>query len=190
MHSNDRREFLKVGGAALAATAVSWNARSYARSWARTIAYGGHCRMRRSHEDGDIPAFQSSAKEMNFEIVAVSDIWNRRREEGAAYIQKLSGNTVDPVRNNDELYARKDIDAVMIATADFQHARHGIEAVKAGRDAYVEKPTAHTMEDARKFLAAVQSSGQDCRRSARSGARRPATSRPPSTSSPASSATS
>ena len=33
---------------------------------------------------------------MNFEFVAVSDIWNRRREEGAAYIQKVSGNNVDP----------------------------------------------------------------------------------------------
>ena len=48
------------------------------------------------------------------------------------------------MRNNDELYARKDVDAVLIATADFQHALHGTEAVKAGRDAYVEKPTAHT----------------------------------------------
>jgi predicted dehydrogenase len=88
---------------------------------------------------------------MNFEFVAVSDIWNRRREEGAAYIEKLSGGKIDPVRNNDELYARNDIDAVLIATADFQHAQHGIEAVNAGRDAYVEKPTAHTMDDARNF---------------------------------------
>ena len=30
MQDNDRREFLKLGGAALAATAVSWNANSYA----------------------------------------------------------------------------------------------------------------------------------------------------------------
>ncbi len=64
------------------------------------------------------------------------------------------------MRNNDELYARKDVDAVLIATADFQHALHGVEAVKAGRDAYVEKPTAHTMEDARKFLAAVKKTGK------------------------------
>ena len=49
---------------------------------------------------------------MNFEFVAVSDIWNRRREEGAAYIQKVSGSP-SPVRNNDELYARKDVDAVL-----------------------------------------------------------------------------
>jgi hypothetical protein len=31
-----------------------------------------------------IPAFLQHAKEMNFELVAVSDIWNRRREEGVA----------------------------------------------------------------------------------------------------------
>jgi predicted dehydrogenase len=97
---------------------------------------------------------------MNFEFVAVSDIWNRRRDDGAEYIKKVSGDTVVPVRNNDELYARKDVDAVLIATADFQHARHGTEAVNAGRDAYVEKPTAHTMEDARLFRAAVHKTGK------------------------------
>jgi predicted dehydrogenase len=58
------------------------------------------------------------------------------------------------------LYARKDVDAVIIATADFQHAYHGTEAVNAGRDAYVEKPTAHTMADARMFRAAVHKSGK------------------------------
>jgi predicted dehydrogenase len=161
MQSNDRREFLKLGGAALATTAVSWNARSYAsvvgandRVNVGIVGYGDRMKQ------GDIPAFQAHAKEMNFEIVAVSDIWNKRREEGAAYLQKLNGNTVVPVRNNDELYARKDIDAVIIATADFQHARHGAEAVNASRDAYVEKPTAHTMEDARMFRAAVKKSNQ------------------------------
>jgi predicted dehydrogenase len=67
---------------------------------------------------------------------------------------------VDTVRNNDELYARKDVDAVLIATADFQHAQHGVEAVKAGRDAYVEKPTAHTMKDARAIYDTVHASKQ------------------------------
>jgi predicted dehydrogenase len=71
-----------------------------------------------------------------------------------------SGGKVDSVRNNDELYARKDVDAVLIATADFQHAQHGIEAVNAGRDAYVEKPTAHTMADARAFREAVHKTGK------------------------------
>jgi predicted dehydrogenase len=52
------------------------------------------------------------------------------------------------------------VDAVLVATADFQHALHGVEAVNAGRDAYVEKPTAHTMDDARKFRAAVHKTGK------------------------------
>jgi predicted dehydrogenase len=107
-----------------------------------------------------IPAFLQNSKDMNFQFVAVSDIWNRRREEGAAYVQKLSGDPIAAVRNNDELYARKDVDAVLVATADFQHALHGVEAVEAGRDAYVEKPTAHTMADARKFRAAVHKTGK------------------------------
>jgi predicted dehydrogenase len=109
---------------------------------------------------GDIPAFVANQKDMNFELVAVSDIWSIARDRGAAKIEKMSGSKVDRVRNNDELYARKDVDAVLIATADFQHARHGIEAVKAGRDAYVEKPTAHFMDDARDFRKAVHESGK------------------------------
>ncbi len=158
---NNRREFMKTGGAALAATAFASSARSYAairgaNDRVRVGVVGCGDRMK----GGDLPAFQHSAKELNFQIVAVSDIWNRRREEGAAYIEKLCGNRPDPVRNNDELYARKDVDAVIIATADFQHAYHGTEAVRAGRDAYVEKPTAHTMADARMILDAVKKSGR------------------------------
>ena len=157
----NRRDFLKLGSAALATTAVSWNARSYAQvrganDRVRVGVIGCGDRMRGAL----IPAFGANCKAMNFEFVAVSDIWNKRREEGVPYIEKITGCKVDAVRNNDELYARKDVDAVLIATADFQHAQHGIEAVKAGRDAYVEKPTAHTMKDARNFLAAVKQTGK------------------------------
>jgi len=156
----NRRDFVKMGGAAIAVAATQ-SAASYAKivganDRVRVGVVGCGDRMKQSL----IPSFQVSAKEMNFEIVAVSDIWNRRREEGAAYIEKLSGNKIDPVVNNEALYARKDVDAVLVATADFQHAQHGIQAVNAGRDAYVEKPTAHTMKDARAFLAAVEKTGK------------------------------
>ncbi len=158
---NTRREFMKTGAAALAATAFASSARSYAAiPGANDRVHVGVVGCGDRMKQGDLPAFQQHAKEMNFQIVAVSDIWNRRREEGAAYIEKLCGYPVDPVRNNDELYARKDVDAVIIATADFQHAYHGTEAVKAGRDAYVEKPIAHTMADARTILDAVHKSGR------------------------------
>jgi len=159
LKASNRREFLKAGSATLAATTVSWNAKSYAavvgaNDRVRVGIIGCGDRMK----GGDLPAFHQHAKEMNFQIVAISDIWKRQREMGADFIDKMCGTRPDQVRNNDELYARKDVDAVIIATADFQHAYHGIEAVEAGRDAYVEKPTAHTMPDARKFLAAVKKS--------------------------------
>ncbi|MGD0295269.1 MAG: Gfo/Idh/MocA family oxidoreductase [Terracidiphilus sp.] len=161
LKNSNRRDFLKVSGAAVAASAVSWNARSYAailgaNDRVNVGVVGCGDRMKQSL----IPAFLQHSKELNFQFTAISDLWSRRREEGIAYIQKLSGNTVEAARNNDELYARKDVDAVLVATADFQHALHGIEAVNAGRDAYVEKPTADTMDDARQFLAAVKKTGK------------------------------
>jgi len=95
-------------------------------------------------------------KELNFDIVAVSDIWKKRREEGAAQWKEKMGHDIVACRNNEELYSKKLADAVFISTADFQHALHAIEAVKAGCDAYVEKPFAETMEDARAALKAVK----------------------------------
>ena len=156
-----RRTFLKTGTLAATGAALSWTARSYAaipgaNDRVRVGIVGAGDRMKQSL----IPSFLVSNKELNFELVAISDLWNKRREDGIAYVKKLTGSIVDAVPNNEALYARKDVDAVMIATADFQHAQHGVEAVKAGRDAYVEKPTAHRMDDARAFLKAVEGSKQ------------------------------
>lgn len=158
----NRRDFLKAAGLVTGAAAVvPWSAKSYAQiagsnDRVRTAIVGCGDRMKQAL----VPAFLANCHETNFQFVAVSDIWNMRRDQGADMLTKKTGNKVDAVRNNDELYARKDIDAVLIATADFQHAQHGIEAVNAGRDAYVEKPTAHTMEDARNFRAAVHKTGK------------------------------
>ena len=155
-----RRDFVKLSSAALAVAATQ-SARSYAKivganDRVRVGIVGGGDRML----GGDVPAFAANQKDMNFELVAVSDIWKLARERAVAAVEKAAGSKIDMVPNNEALYARNDIDAVLIATADFQHARHGIEAVKAGRDAYVEKPTAHRMDDARDFLKAVESSKQ------------------------------
>jgi len=108
-----------------------------------------------------VPAFMGLADKLNFEMVAVCDIWNKIREGSAAKIaEKYKVKEPDKVRNTDELYARKDIDAVMIATADFQHAYHTIEAIRAGKDVYAEKPFANIMSDAREALKVVKASKQ------------------------------
>lgn len=107
-----------------------------------------------------LPSFLNHHKEMNFDIVAVSDIWKLRREEGQGVLKNQLGHDIQACVNNDELYQIKDLDAVIISTADFQHALHAIEAVKAGKDVYVEKPFAETMEDNRAALKAIKASNR------------------------------
>jgi predicted dehydrogenase len=168
-HSRSRREFLKVAGAGAAGLALARTASSQTRvrganDRVRVGIVGFSDRARASL----IPAFERLSRELNFELVAVSDIWQQRREEGAAFVEHLAGRRPVMCRNNDELYDRNDVDAVMISTADFQHALHGVEAVRAGRDAYIEKPLANTMEDAR----AIRSAVQDTRRVVQIGTQR------------------
>jgi len=151
-----RRDFLKKTTLGAAGLAVGMSAKSYgnilgANDRVRVGVVGFADRARQSL----IPGFLAHAKELNYEIVGVSDIWNRRREEGAAFIEEKTGKKIQTSRNNEELYDRKDVDAVIIATADFQHAVHCMDAVRAGRHAYVEKPFANTMQDARDVLKTV-----------------------------------
>jgi predicted dehydrogenase len=159
--NNSRREFLRGVGAGLAGAALGGSASSYgsiigSNDRVRVGVVGFSDRFRSAL----VPAFQQHAKEMNFEFVALSDIWKRRREEGSAHLQQVTGKPIAIARNNEELYDRKDVDAVIVATADFQHAQHGIQAVTAGRDVYIEKPLANTMADARAIREAVRSTGK------------------------------
>lgn len=107
-----------------------------------------------------LPSFMNHYKELNFDMVAVSDIWKRRREEGTSMLKEKFGHDIKSCLNNEDLYAQKNIDAVIISTADFQHAVHTIEAMKAGKDAYTEKPFAETMDDNNAALAAVKQAGK------------------------------
>jgi len=106
------------------------------------------------------PAFMDHAKANNFAFVGVSDIWSRRRDEAENYLKGKGWNddTFFKARNNDELLDRKDVDAVIISTADFQHALHCAAAVESGRDVYCEKPFAESLDDARVALKAVEKS--------------------------------
>ena len=60
------------------------------------------------------------------------------------------------VRDFREILADKSIDAVCIATPDHWHAYMTVEACKAGKDVYVEKPVATTIEEASKMVEAAR----------------------------------
>jgi len=161
---SSRREFIRQTSKASAAFylgAIGFSAKSYGRILGANDrvnigVVGFSDRFRQSL----FPSFKNHYKELNFDIVAVSDIWKVRREEGINFLKKELDHDLIPCINNDELYKRKDVDAVIISTADFQHALHTIEAVKAGRDTYTEKPFAETMDDNIAALKAVKASKQ------------------------------
>ncbi len=162
--SQSRRDFIRKSAITSAGIYLGANAFS-ASSYNKIIGANDRIRVgvvgfSDRHRSSHLPCFMNHYKELNFDLVAVSDIWKRRRDEGAAIWKEKMGHDVVACRNNEEMYDKKLVDAVFIGTADFQHALHAIEAVKAGCDAYVEKPFAETMEDNRAALKAIKATNR------------------------------
>ena len=136
-----RRDFTKIVGAA-ALAGPSLNVLG-ANDRVRVACVGYSDRFRSSL----LPCFLQHKQELNFEMVAVADLWKKRLYENAKpELEQKLGHAVATYRSDIELYEKaKDVDAVIISTADFQHAQHAMHAVNAGKDAYCEKPLAEDM---------------------------------------------
>ncbi|MHC4441128.1 MAG: Gfo/Idh/MocA family protein [Planctomycetota bacterium] len=83
----------------------------------------------------------------NFSIAAVCDIWQKRRETYPADVETLFGNKPKVYADYRKLLENSDVDAVIIATPAHQHCGQTIDAVRAGKHIYVEKPIAPIVED-------------------------------------------
>ncbi len=70
------------------------------------------------------------------EWVALCDAWDVRRDRAA----ELIGSPVEKCADYRQLLERKDIDAVIVATLDHWHSRMTVDACRAGKDVFVEKP--------------------------------------------------
>lgn len=85
----------------------------------------------------------AKSDEFNIAVVAVCDVYARRVQEAA----KRAG--AKPYREYTDLLGHPDLDAVAIATPDHWHARMTIDAMKAGKDVYCEKPMTLYWEEAK-----------------------------------------
>src|SRR6201992_203565 len=100
-----RREFIRKSGMAGMASymgAIGLSASSYRR------ILGANDRVRVGvvgfsdrHRNDHIPAFLKSYQEMNFDIIAVSDIWKKRREEGKDSLDQNFGTQIQARVNTD-----------------------------------------------------------------------------------------
>jgi predicted dehydrogenase len=92
------------------------------------------------------------AKSHSAEITAVCDVWNVNLTKASARVESAFGRAPRTFTRFAELLALSDVDAVVIATPDFAHGPILVEALQAGKDAYVEKPMSMTIEHANQAL--------------------------------------
>lgn len=100
------------------------------------------------------------AGDSSFQLLGVCDVDRVRREAGKSTAddiyasEKAQGTYRGCVAYRDyrELLAREDLDAVVIATPDHWHTYQAIDAMKAGKDVYCEKPISMTIEEGQRTV--------------------------------------
>ncbi len=100
----------------------------------------------------------AALKVAGVKLVAVCDLYNGRHDRA----KELWGDTIFTTRDYRELLNRKDIDAVIVATPDHWHKRITIDALKAGKAVYCEKPMVQRFEEGKDIIKAHAAAGQIC----------------------------
>jgi myo-inositol 2-dehydrogenase / D-chiro-inositol 1-dehydrogenase len=153
MPRSSRRQMLATTATALAASAVPWlttaqtvepvkspNARW--RIGAIGMRYQGTVITREATAFGD--------------VVAICDVDRHVREQARASF----GSTAALFEDYQDLIARKDIDVVMIGAPDHWHTKMAVDACRAGKDVYVEKPLTLTIDEGKLLAQVVAETGR------------------------------
>ncbi len=142
-----RRSFLST-----AAAATAWSARSYAavigandRIRVGVIGCGGMAQ-------GHMRSLVRVKDQDNFEFTAVCDLYDKRR----TLANEITGGKI--YTKHQDLLADPNVDYVLIATPEHRHFDVAMDALKAKKHIYLEKPMTRTSEEGKKLVAAVKAS--------------------------------
>ncbi len=149
-----RRDFLKTSAATAGVAALA--PRAYARVLGANdrIHFGviGLGVMGSGHLEG----LKDQQKTLNLDVLQTCDVYRKRAEKAANFI----GAPAVAIQQHEDVLGNPKVDAVLIATPDHWHARLAIDAIKAGKHVYLEKPMCHTIEQALE-LAKVERENKD-----------------------------
>ncbi|UCD28665.1 MAG: Gfo/Idh/MocA family oxidoreductase [Planctomycetota bacterium] len=161
----DRRSFLRTtaGTAALGIAGGAVKGKSAARAASAKRTPGANDRISvgvvgmgvRGTALADAVVNMSKNKGVNIELAAICELWRVAREKKAAEFGEKTETKLKVFVRHEEMLEKADVDAVIITTPDFWHVPVLLDCVRAGKDAYVEKPLGVTLEEAKAARDAV-----------------------------------
>jgi predicted dehydrogenase len=157
----NRRSFLKSAGTASAAATVLgprvFALELPAEEGARLIAANDHIQIALIGAGGQGMGDTRTAIQVpGVKLVAVADCYNGR----LAHSKEMWGDDIFTTRDYNEILARKDIDAVIIGTPDHWHKQASVDAMKAGKDVYCEKPMIHVYADGPEMIETARATNR------------------------------
>ena len=112
-------------------------------------------------EQGWNDGFRGSLRERGVQGVAICDVDARRVKSRLVELEKNSnGKGAKGYNDFREMFAKANLDAVVIGAPDHWHGIMGVTAARLGLDIYGEKPLAHTLKEGRAIVNAVEQHGR------------------------------
>lgn len=160
MSALNRRGFLKTAGSLTASTLIGKRLHALVPETGDAggpISANDHIQIALIGAGGQGMGDTKAAVQVpGVKLVAVADCYDGR----LARSKEIWGDDIFTTRDYNQILARKDIDAVIVGTPDHWHKQASVDAMKAGKDVYCEKPMIHLYEDGPEMIEAARSTGR------------------------------
>lgn len=155
----NRRNFLKVASSATAGTVLATriHALTLPAEPQSSISANDNIQIALIGAGGQGQGDTRTAVQVpGVKLVAVADCYDGRLEHS----KEVWGNDIFTTRDYHEVLARKDVDAVIIGTPDHWHKQVAVDAMKAGKDVYCEKPMIHAYTDGPEMIETARATNR------------------------------